>query len=214
MKRFLQKKIPIYFLIIAIGLLGLIVYQFVDLSPATKIEIRQAQAIDPNCIGKIELIRQKDFQLIKPLLMTELLSPSEDLKDLNRSLALEVNSLKSSGKISDASVYVRRLNSGEWTSVNDNAAYAPGSIIKIAAMITYLKMAEENPAMMKKKYLFQGRRKGVPNQTFNNDDPMVAGKEYSAKELLNRVIINSDNDATLIINESLDLTKFKSFYFH
>ena len=78
-------------------------------------------------------------------------------------------------------------------------------------MITYLKMCEQNPKLLTREFLFQGRRKGVPNQTFN-EDPLVAGRKYSAKELLYDIIVKSDNDATLMINESLDLNAFKKLF--
>ena len=210
MKRILLRKIPLYFFIIAVGLLWLIIYQYTDIAPTAKQEIQQAKAAPINS-REIQQVRLQDYQLIKPLIMTEVMTESGGLKELNRALSFEINTLKSTGAITDASAYVRRLNHGEWTSVNGGATYAPGSIIKIAAMITYLKMCEENPSLKNKEYLFQGRRKGVPNQTFN-DDPMVAGKKYTAKELLSRVIVNSDNDATLIINESLDLNLFKKLF--
>ena len=211
MKRILLWKIPIYFMLIAIGLLWLIIYQLTDIAPTAKHEIQQAQAAIPVNSQEIQQVRLQEYQLIKPLIMTEVMTESAGLKDLNRALSFEINTLKATVSISDASVYVRRLNDGEWTVVNGAATYAPGSIIKIAAMITYLKMSEANPQLLNKEYLFKGRRKGVPNQTFN-DDPMVAGKKYSAKELLTRVIVNSDNDATLIINESLDLNLFKKLF--
>ncbi len=211
MKRILLRKIPFYFLLIAIGLLWLIIYQLTDIAPTAKKEIHQALEATPVNSQQIQQVRLQEYQLIKPLIMTEVMTESGGLKDLNRALSFEINTLKTTGSINDASVYVRRLNDGEWTSVNSGATYAPGSIIKIAAMITYLKMSEENPNLIDKEYLFQGRRKGVPNQTFN-DDPMIAGKKYSAKELLTRVIVNSDNNATLIINESLDINLFKKLF--
>ncbi|CAN5589090.1 hypothetical protein BH11BAC1_BH11BAC1_07970 [soil metagenome] len=209
MKSFLVKKVPLYIFLIATGLLSLIIYHLYDTAPIAKTEIQHA--IEPAGTQKIEQVRIQDYELTKPLLMTEVMTESQDMKELKRALGFEINTLKSNGTISDASVYVRKLNNGEWTSVNSSTEYAPGSIIKIAAMITYLKMSEQNPKLLNKDFLFKGRRKGVPSQTFN-DDPMVAGKKYSAKELLIRVIVNSDNDATLIINESLDLEIFKKLF--
>ncbi|MEO8087744.1 MAG: serine hydrolase [Bacteroidota bacterium] len=210
MKSFLVKKVPLYIFLIATGLLSLIIYHLYDTAPSAKIEMQQGIAPQgPD--KKIEQVRLQDYELTKPLLMTEVMDESPDMKELKRALGFEINTMKSNGTINDASVYVRKLNVGEWTSVNSSTEYAPGSIIKIAALITYLKMSEQNPKLLNKEFLFQGRKKGVPNQTFN-DDAMVAGKSYSAKELLTRVIVNSDNDATLIINESLDLDAFKKLF--
>ena len=55
------------------------------------------------------------------------------------------------------------------------------------------------------------RIKNVPEQTFK-DEPITPGKKYRAKELLTRMIVNSDNRATLIINESMDISIFKKLF--
>ena len=211
MNSFFEKKIPFYFFLISIGLLGLIIFHLYDTAPQAKIEIQQAAApvirIPPN----VEEVRINDYRLIKPLLMTQMLNESGKLNELKRALDFEIYQLKSSGIINDASVYIKQLNDGEWISINSGSQYSPGSLIKIATMITYLKMCEQHPSLLTKEFLFSGRRKGVPGQTFN-DDPMVPGKRYSATELLSRVIIHSDNDATLLINESMDIPMFKKLF--
>ncbi len=211
MKRLLLRKIPFYFFAIATGLLLLIIYHLNSIGSDARLEIQHAMIPAQNNSEKIEQIRLKEYQFTKPLLLTEVRSESGNLKDIKRALDFEINTQKSNGTITDASVYLRRLNSGEWTSVNSSSEYAPGSVIKIAAMITYLKMCEGKPDLLNREFLFQGKVKGTPNQTFN-DDPLVAGRRYTAKDLLYRVIVNSDNDATLIINESLDLNLFRKFF--
>jgi len=210
MKYILAKKIPLYFFIIATGLLSLIIYHLYDTAAQAKLEIQEATAPASQPSAKLEEVCLQDYALTKPLLMSEVLNESENLKGLKRALNFEIGQLKASGIVSEASIYVKRLNDGEWTSVNNTSEYAPGSIIKVAAMITYLKMCEQDPSKLNREFLFTPR-KGVPAQTFN-DEPMVPGKKYSAKELLRRVIINSDNNATLIINEALDLNIFKKLF--
>jgi beta-lactamase class A len=211
MKKILAKKIPLYFLFIATGLLLLIIYHLANNAPQAKLEIQQAIAPVVQSPDKIEQVRLKEYTLTSPLLTAEPLSESEDLKELKRSLNLEINQLKSDGIINEASVYVRSLNNGDWTSVNSDAQYAPGSVIKIAAFITYLKMSEQNPKLLSTEFIASANIMKVPVQTFKTE-PMVAGKKYSAKELLTRMIVNSDNQATLIINESLDIKLFKKLF--
>ncbi len=210
MKRILFKKLPFYFFGIGTGLLSLIIYHLYDTKDDELKAMQQIpQQVAPST--KIQQLRLQDYELTKPLLLTEVLSEAEDLKDLKRELNLQINELKLNGTINDASVYIRQVNSGEWTSVNNETMYAPGSIIKVAGVITYLKMCEANPKLLEKEFLFEGRRKGVPSQTFN-EDPLVAGKKYKAKELLYDMLVKSDNDATLMINESLDLNVFKKLF--
>jgi beta-lactamase class A len=209
MQNLLSKKIPFYFFLIATGFLGLIVYHLDDTKEQTKLEIQQSSvhAVEAG-LGQVRL---NDYEMVKPLVMTEVLMESEDLKGLKRALYFEINQMKDNGIVNDASVYVRRLSDGQWISVNNASHYTPGSVIKIAAMITYLKMCEADPGLFTKEYLFRGKIRGTPNQTFNGE-ALIAGKKYSAQELLKRIIVHSDNNATFIINESLDIALFKKLF--
>jgi beta-lactamase class A len=211
MKSILIKKVPLYIFLIAIVFLSLIIYHLEDTAPQARREIQQAAAPVSQYTQAFEQVRLNDYDLTKPLLMTEVVSESENLMGLKRELDSEINQLKLNGTINDASVYLKRLNDGEWISVNNTAEYAPGSIIKIATTITYLKMCELNPKFLTKEYYFAGRKRGVPVQTFN-DDAMVPGNKYSAKDLLTRVIVHSDNDATQLINDALNLDIFKKLF--
>ena len=211
MKKILVKKVPLYFLLIATGLLSLIIYHMSSTAPQAKKEIQEAIAPVIESSNHFEQVRLKEYSLISPLLTTEMLTESENLKELKRSLSFEINQLKMNGTINDASVYVRSLNNGDWTSVNSTEQYAPGSVIKIAALITFLKMSEQNPSLMTRDFYAPDRIKNVPDQTFK-DEPITPGKKYKAKELLTRMIENSDNRATLIINESMDLVIFKKLF--
>ena len=211
MKKLLVKKFPLYLFLIACGLFALIIYHLRSTAPQAKVEIQQAIAPALEASKQFRQVRLQEYTLIKPLLMTQILSESEELMGLKQSLDAGINQLKLNGTIIDASVYVRRLNNGTWTCVNSNAQYAPGSVIKIAALITFLKMSELNPGLLTRDFIAPENINKVPKQTFNND-PMVAGKKYAAKELLTRMIVNSDNQATLIINESMDIRLFKKLF--
>jgi len=210
MKKILVKKIPLYLLLVTTGFLTLIIYHLNSTAPQAKFEIQQA--IAPALESRsIEQVRLQEYSLIRPLLTTEVVSESENLKELKRSLNLEINQLKLNGTVSEASVYVRSLNNGDWTSVNRSTQYAPGSVIKIAALITFLKMSEQNPHLLTREFVAPAKVKKVPIQTFK-DEPIVPGRKYGAKELLKRMIVNSDNSATLIINESMDISIFKKLF--
>ncbi len=210
MKKILVKKIPLYVLLISTGLLSLIIYHMSNTAPLAQKEIQEAIA-PVLASSKVEQVRLKEYSLISPLLTSEMLTESESLKDLKRSLSFEINQLKMNGTINDASVYVQSLNNGDWTSVNSSTPYTPGSIIKIAALITYLKMSEQNPGLMSRSYIADDKIKNVPIQSFSTDS-IVAGKKYNATELLYRMIVESDNQATMLINRSLNLTIFKKLF--
>src|SRR4051812_44887402 len=123
MKSILIKKLPLYIFLITIVFLSLIIYHLEDTAPQARLEIQQATAPIIQNNRTIEQVRLNDYKLIRPLLMTEILSESQSLMGLKRDLDSEINQLKLNGTINDASVYVRRLNDGEWISVNSTAEY-------------------------------------------------------------------------------------------
>ena len=211
MKRILVKKIPLYFFVIASGLALVIIFHLYGESRAQHVTLKpQAQfvAVAPQAVTQV---RMDNYLLIKPLLYTEISDESQNLKSLKDELLFQINRMKSAGFVNEASVYLRKLNDGEWISVNNSVVYSPGSILKIVAAMTYLGMAESNPSLVEKEFLFTQRKRGVPVQTFN-ETPLVSGKRYKAKDLISQMIINSDNDATEIINANLNIPMFKKLF--
>src|SRR5690349_3303047 len=101
MKKILVKKVPLYLLLIATGLLSLIIYHISSTAPQAKKEIQEAIAPVIESSNHFQLIRMKEYSLISPLLLTERLFESDNLKELKRSLSFEINQLKMDGTIND-----------------------------------------------------------------------------------------------------------------
>lgn len=107
---------------------------------------------------------------------------------------------KLAGKVTDVSVYFRDLNSGTWMGIGQNALYAPASLDKIALLMAYLKEADRNPGVLAAQYTFTGSR-----ETDTPDyKPMTVGRSYTVRELLERLIANSDNDAKDMLHDHID----------
>ena len=47
------------------------------------------------------------------------------------------------------SVYFRNLNNGPWFGIRENEGFAPASLMKISILISYLKMSESDPALLR-----------------------------------------------------------------
>ncbi len=142
------------------------------------------------------------YQYIEPLLACGI----GDNKNFAEYSALKdsvngiITSEKSAGKAQDVSVYFRDLNSGKWMGIGQNDMYAPASLDKITLLMAYLKEADKNPSVLDRSYVFPGTRAaGTPDYT-----PMTVGKSYTVRELLQRLIVNSDNDAKDMLHEHID----------
>ena len=104
------------------------------------------------------------------------------------------------GKATAIAVYFRGLNDGYTFGINDRENFHPASLMKVPEFIAYLKMAQDTPGLLDRKVLFQPTPANSPNTIPKKLQP---GAMYSIRELLQQMIIYSDNDATLILDNML-----------
>jgi beta-lactamase class A len=154
--------------------------------------------------------RMSNCQFAHPLLLIDVGDESEDMQSLKSEITSLIESKKNSGEITSASVFVKRMNDSHWISINNSEGYNPGSLIKVPVMMTYLREAEKTPSLMQRKFELSPNTK-VPHQTFN-EETIVPGKSYTVKELLCSMIAKSDNYATLLLNQNLNIDAFKNLF--
>ena len=123
----------------------------------------------------------------------------EEYAHLEEILENNIATLKQQGKIQSASVYFRNMENGRWTGVNEEELYSPASLYKVALMIAILKRAEDEPEILDAKVVYRGSRStDVPDAP-----PMIRGASYSVRDLLERLITLSDNDAKDILRDKV-----------
>jgi beta-lactamase class A len=149
--------------------------------------------------------REGGFRYVNPLLGCESsrdAGENIELKPLESRIRKVIDEQKERKWVSNESVYVRRLNSGKWFSINPALLYYPASLMKVPVLIAVLKQAEANPHLLDVKISFSGKTElsNVP-QYFAPSRKLEAGKSYTIDELLNRMIVYSDNDALALVVE-------------
>ncbi len=137
-----------------------------------------------------------NYQYINPILFTEDGPPSDGLNLLKSKLQSYTDSQRVKGSAARVSVYFRDLNSGQWTGVNEKDKYEPGSILKIIDLITYVKIADRSPSILSETINY--RYQNDPGQYYK-PQPLPNGN-YSVLQLLQQMIIESDNTATILLN--------------
>ncbi|MFM8431973.1 MAG: serine hydrolase, partial [Bacteroidota bacterium] len=110
---------------------------------------------------------------------------------------------KNSGKASSINVYFRLLDSGRNFNTGDEQ-YSPGSLMKVMTLITYLKDAERNPALFEKQITYNTKYTDSPSQLIIAAKGAELGKTYTIEQLLELMIVYSDNNATSLLNERID----------
>jgi len=95
--------------------------------------------------------------------------------------------------ITHVSLYFRDLVNGPILGINEQEEFSPASLLKLPLLITYLRLAEENKDLLKTKIFATGKTNLTPN--FQPSKVIDATKPHSIEELLDRLIVYSDNVA-------------------
>lgn len=156
-------------------------------------------------------IRQSWFRFINPLLECELWNKIERQKYIpfeNLTIHRIKNEVLSNHPKVTVGVYIRNLNNGPWFGINENEYYSPASIMKIPIFLTYLKWIELGPNIQNRK-LILGDEDISYDHYFPPSKSLTPGKEYTIKELIEEMMIYSDNKSmnTLMKNIPVDLYK-------
>lgn len=107
---------------------------------------------------------------------------------------------------SSVSVYVKDLKTGKEYGVNENRTYLPASMLKVPLMVAYLKESEVQPDIFNTTAVFTPELAlKAPSEAPYPPitDPMVVGQSYSVNNLLTRLIKDSDNNASAILEAYL-----------
>ncbi len=153
--------------------------------------------------------RLKGFKYIKPLINEDRECESSRYSALKENLKNFIEDQTRAGNISCASVYLKNLGPGEdWISVYPKLEYHPASLGKVPIMITYLKKSEKVPGLLDKEIVYVKDSKKIPSQNFVADS-IRPGRKYKVRDLLYQMIANSDNHATLLLQDNIDFGSFK-----
>ncbi len=160
-----------------------------------------------------EIRKSYNYQFINPLLECDVPSISQDknLSSLRKSISFIIDQETNNNKISFASVYYRDLNNGPWFGINEKEYFSPASLIKVPVMIAYLKESEKDSTILTKlitnTQAFDYSQQNItPTQTLEQD------KEYTIEDLINRMIIYSDNAAYELLLDNIDNMKIYEIY--
>lgn len=146
--------------------------------------------------------------LVNPLLDCGTVGVSS-LKEaqIRESVEKYIAEAKTQGKANTIAVYYRDLNNGPTFGLDSSVLFTPASLLKVPILITYLKKAEKDPALLKRTLVFDPKKYSPGNVTQNiaPPPPLVPGQAYSIEDLLGRMIIHSDNFAAALLTEQPDV---------
>ncbi len=116
--------------------------------------------------------------------------------------------------ITRASVFYRDLNTRQWFGINDTANFYAASLLKLPLSIIYFKLAEIDPNVLDEKFLIPKDQldRNIPDM-FMTTSTFIPGREYTITQLIEGMLIYSDNNPVPILNEHVD-TKLRLDVLH
>jgi beta-lactamase class A len=121
----------------------------------------------------------------------------EKLSSLEKKVGDYSKEMQIKGQSKRVSVFFRDLESKKWFGINDNELFSPASLLKIPLAIAYLKYSEIDPNIMRNGLVYDPGKYGELNtmQHYPPPNNLEIGKTYPINELIQRMIVYSDNDA-------------------
>lgn len=113
--------------------------------------------------------------------------------DSFRSQLEEVIVLKQkASEVDEVSVYFRDLKHGPIFGINEQADFAPASLLKLPLAFVFFSASETQPELLQKKVLLEGDT-DTDLQRIQPTVTAVPGREYTIEELMKNMIVYSDN---------------------
>ncbi len=207
-----KKHLPTYLIVISYC-----VAVFVGAAGASVIWHNGGQKTLQTVAAQIKPLRQKNnpYQYINPLLGYEVPGNIKEFNDYEplRHKITEVINQNIEHKPDSYAIYFRDITLGRWSGVNEDTAYAPASMMKVVIMIAYFKQAETDPNLLEKTYTYSSAVGSQINEVpFETPSELQINKSYTVRQLIDAMIINSDNGAKNVLLDNLNQNNLDEIY--
>ncbi len=158
-------------------------------------------------------IRESGYRYVSPLLDCQNVGNyvGDELKPFKSKVEKFIKNDESKKWGDNISVYFRDLKNGPSFTIGRAEEFYPASLLKVPEMISVLKETDANPAILKKKILYNNRDLSSAQNT-DVADKLILGKSYTVEELLRRMIIYSDNVSSLLLEDVVNPVYLKETY--
>jgi beta-lactamase class A len=156
--------------------------------------------------------REKGYALVNPLLVCSKDNTTSMDAGIQSIIQDTVNTEIAEGNVVTASVYYRSFLGGDWAIINGDTTYYPASLNKVPLMIAYYNRVEEGDSPFTAGiYLPTGSDQNA-QQEILPQHPLQQGRYYTAAELINAMIKDSDNNATLALLNAIDTSTLATVF--
>lgn len=155
------------------------------------------------------------FLYTNPVLDYNISSSIMENKNINLEQELQeyLEIKKWKNKTTHISVYFRNLNNGNRFGINEKEEFSPASLMKLPLLIAYYKLSENYPNVLNEKLVY------IPDpveqeitQNIKPEKTLEPYQEYVIKDLLDRMILYSDNKSSILLENAIDLELYKKSF--
>ncbi len=199
MKQYIKKSIPPFFIGLTIGIIATFPIARVN---NTHSNDHSEQEGYHNRID--ERLNNNKYQFTKPLLNSDFGEEKETLKwfPTERQLKNTIQDITAENPDIETAVFFLNLDNSGWFSVNANNTFIPASLLKLPMLLSYYKLREQQKDLFEQIIVYQGTDYNNQRKVGNLGNGYIkSGEKYTIKELLNEMIVNSDNNALELLYE-------------
>jgi beta-lactamase class A len=135
---------------------------------------------------------------------------SKTTDDLHQTIIQKIDAARKDNKAQAVSVYFKNIHTHDQFIIGEQDIYAPASILKVLVLITYLKKSEEKTISLRTTLKVTSNVDYNKRRFFTSETQLKPNNEYTIKHLLEKMIIDSDNNATVILNKNLNPDELKN----
>jgi beta-lactamase class A len=107
--------------------------------------------------------------------------------------------LKEEGKVGDVGVFFRDLENGPTFGINEQMEFVPASLLKMPVMLTYFKLAEDDPELLSRRLRSDSQKPDAFYQGYRPESVVEPDTQYEIDDLIYRMIAYSDNRAYFML---------------
>lgn len=146
-----------------------------------------------------------DYKYIHPFLF---LTVSESAafplySDLKESIADYRASAIKNNSIKEVSVYFRDLDTSKWVGVEPQEMFSAASMLKVVILVAAFHKAQSDPHFLETRIRIapEGEQANDAQDYFPSQNPAKPGDTYTVSELLEKLIVESDNNANSVLTQ-------------
>jgi beta-lactamase class A len=171
---------------------------------------------DNHDVSSKQVREMGDFHFTNPLLECEISEGMIDAPKINfkNDLIDFVADKKRITGISEVAVYYRDLNNGPAFGVNETTQFIPASLLKLPVAMAYCVYAEDVPDVMSKKLTLNEEYDITEESTqiIRPSREIAVGNSYRIDELIEHMLVYSDNQAVTLLIEHLPPEYIRDLY--